>query len=353
MKKFLPRKPPGPRSLPPLEWPKADQDAWSAACRSGHRLSRGGAASSLALVSREDLQRRYGAFLEFVQRRAPLKRHTTPAASVRRKNVEGYVDELRSRVSSVTTWICIYRLRRMSQILAPQRDFDWLREMERDLALVMQPRAKLDRLVFADQLLEAGLTLIVEAKKAKMHPLHRAQAIRNGVMIALLALCPIRIKNFAALCIGGTFKQIDGIWWIALPRSSTKSRNPDERPVPSYLNDYIDLYLNEARPVLLADRESLALWVSSRTGQQYTTKNLGTMISKVTLRTIGIDVSPHLFRTAVASTASAYVPQFPGLASAMLNHRHSRVTDEHYVRTSSIHAGVFYSDIIGELLPRN
>jgi site-specific recombinase XerD len=324
-----------------------------AACRPGHRLSRGGAASALAPVSKDDLQRRYGAFLGFAERQGLLKRHTTPAASVTRKNVKGYLDELQSRVSSVTTWLCIYRLRRMSQILAPQRDFGWLREIERELALVMQPRAKFDRLVFADQLLEAGLTLILEAKNAKVHPLHRAQGIRNGLMIALLALSGTRIKNFAALCIGGAFKQIDGTWWVALPRSSTKSRNPDERSVPSYLNDYIDLYLSEARPVLLGGRESDALWISSRTGQRYTAKNLGTLISKVTLRTLGVDVSPHLFRTAMASTASAYLPQFPGLASALLNHRHSRVTDEHYIRANSIHAGADFSDMIAELLPRN
>src|SRR5271168_1242313 len=49
-----------------------------------------------------------------------------------------------------------------------------------------------------------------------------------------------------------------------------------------------------------------SLWISSRTGQRYTTKNLGTLISKITLQTIGVDVSPHLFRTAAATTAAMY-----------------------------------------------
>src|SRR4029078_751406 len=153
-----------------------------------------------------------------------------------------------------------------------------------DLALVMQPRAKFDRLVLADQLLEAGLTLILEAKEAKVHPLRRAPDIRNGLIIAILAQGPIRIKNYAALCIGSTFRQIAGTWWIALPRSSTKSPNPDERPITPYLNRYIGLYLDEARPVLLGSRKCGALWISSRTGQGYTTKNLGTLISKLTFQ---------------------------------------------------------------------
>src|SRR5262249_52658042 len=46
-------------------------------------------------------------------------------------------------------------------------------------------------------------------------------------------------------------------------------------------------------------------WISSRTGGRFTYKNLGTLISKITFRTLGVDVSPHLFRTAAASTAAA------------------------------------------------
>src|SRR5207249_2467406 len=178
----------------------------------------------------------------------------------------------------------------------------------------------------------------------------RAMDIRNGLTIAILALCPIRIKNYAALCIGSTFRQVDGTWWIALPRSSTKSRNPDERPIVSYLNSYIDLYLNEARPILLGSGKSGALWISSKTGQEYTTKNLGTLISKVTLQTIGVDVSPHLFRTAAASTAAIYGGSTPHLASALLNHSDPRVTEEHYNRASSVSASKIYADIIDSFL---
>jgi hypothetical protein len=54
-------------------------------------------------------------------------------------------------------------------------------------------------------------------------------------MIALLAVCPIRLKNFSTLEIGRTFKQVHGSWWIALPGTLTKSRRPDERRVPEWL----------------------------------------------------------------------------------------------------------------------
>ena len=73
-------------------------------------------------------------------------------------------------------------------------------------------------------------------KDSPRSELIRARGVRNGLMIALLALCPIRIKNFAALEIGHTFKEVHGSWWIALPSISTKSRRPDERRVPELLN---------------------------------------------------------------------------------------------------------------------
>jgi hypothetical protein len=44
-----------------------------------------------------------------------------------------------------------------------------------------------------------------------------------------------------------------------------------------------------------------------------TTKNLRILISKVTLETLGVDVSPHLFRTAAVSTAAAYGGKTPHL----------------------------------------
>src|SRR5262245_20848999 len=211
----------------------------------------------------------------------------------------------------------------------------------------MEPRSKFDRLVLTGRLVEAGMTLVVEAERFARYDLARARGVRNGLMVALLALCPIRLKNFADLEIGHTFKEVDGSWWIALPGHLTKSRRPDERRVPALLNRFIELYLNQSRPLLLkSSPPTNALWISSTTGGRLTTKNLGTLISKITLETLGVDVSPHLFRTAAASTAAVYAGNTPHLASALLNHTDPRVTEEHYDRASSMSAAAAYALII-------
>ena len=339
-----------PRSLPVSEWPDADRRAWEEACRPGSRLKPGGAASHLAEVSRDDFARRYGAFLGFLQRTNRLEHHAGATTQVKLPNVEAYIADLKVRVRSVTVYNCIYKLRRAAELLAPIADFSWLAEIEKDLALEMESRSKFDRLVLTGRLVEAGITLVVEAEGFARHDLARARGVRNGLMVALLALCPIRLKNFAALEIGQTFKDIHGKWWITLPGNMTKSGRPDERAVPAWLNRYIDVYLNQLRPVLLGSRPPTnALWISSTTGRRMTTKNLGTLISKITLETIGVDVSPHLFRTAAASTAAVYAGNTPHLASALLNHTDPRVTEEHYNRATSIGATRIYAEIISNL----
>jgi hypothetical protein len=111
------------RSLPRDLWPAADRKAWEAACCSGARLKRGGAASRLKAVTRNDLARRYGYFLDFLARSGRLQTLAKPGVQVTRENVEGYVIELKARVSSVTVYGSISKLYRVARIIAPQRGF--------------------------------------------------------------------------------------------------------------------------------------------------------------------------------------------------------------------------------------
>ena len=208
--------------------------------------------------------------------------------------VDRFIAELQARVSSVTVYGSIYKLRRMAQLLALGRDFTWLTEIEKDLALVMQPRSKFDRLVYSNVLLEAGMTLMAEADAATHRSaLARARQFRNGLMVALLALHLIRLKNFAALEIGRSFKKVNNSWWIVLSASETKEKRADERPVDTGLALWIDRYLKIHRPVLArTDDPPTALWLSSNDGGAMSYSGVERAISATTLATVGINVSP-------------------------------------------------------------
>jgi integrase len=339
--------PPRPRSLKMEEWPAGDQLAWREATRPAVRLQRGGTAAHLAKVSQNDIANRYGLYLNFLQRKGLFDVGSRAAELVNPKNVKDYVVELTARVSSVTVWNSIYKLRRAAKCLTPNVAFGWLSEIEKDIALVCRPKDKTDRLVMADRLLEAGLTLIEEAERFAPMPMRRARGVRNGLMIALLALHPLRIKNFATLQIGKSIKKIEGHWWLIINVKNTKTRRLDERRVPEFMTEIIDRYINQYRPILVGkETQDPAFWISSTRGAQYTIKNMGTLISKTTEETLGIDVSPHLFRMAAATTAAAYGTSTPHLATAVMGHRDKRIAEEHYNRASSFHAGTILAEII-------
>jgi hypothetical protein len=172
-------------------------------------------------------------------------------------NVGAYVIELKSRVNSVTVYGSIQKLRRIVQLIAPGRDLGWLIRIERELASEMRPKPKWDRVVYMDVLRDAGLTLMAEGETAKRPQLTRARMFRNGLMVALLAHCPIRLKNFADLEIGRSFVNVDCTWWIVLTAAETKEKREDERPVAEELTPSIERYLDVYRPILARGNDQI------------------------------------------------------------------------------------------------
>jgi integrase len=336
------------RSLPLDCWPEADRNAWNAACQPAARLKRGGVAGHLKPATRENHAWLYGAFLGFLNRSGLLRSEGPAAANVTADNINVYLADLKGRVGSVTvhSWICT--LRRAAQYIAPDRGFTWLSEIGKDLALVAVPRSKFDRVVLSEVLVEAGLTLMHEAELSRnMTKLARACEVRNGLMMSLLAFGPIRLKNFATLEIGRSFVKIHGTWWIALSASETKEKRADERPIHELLTPLIDRYLAHYRPVLArSGNPPPVLWLSAKNGLPITTGQVARAINMTTLSTVGVAVSPHLFRTAAASSAAVHAGDNPYLGSAVLHHTDPRVTNNHYNRSTSLRAGESFRQIV-------
>jgi len=336
------------RSLPIALWPNADRAAWISACRPSERLKRGGTGSHMKPVTLDDLARRYGYFLDFLDRHGQLDSEAAAGTSVTPERVDTYLAELKGRVGSVTVYGSIYKLRRACELIDPKRELSWLAEIESGLAMILRPRSKAGRWVLTEVLVEAGLTLIAEAEGSKtMSKLAQARQVRNGLMVAMLAMHPIRLKNFAALEIGRSVIQIKGSWWIALPASETKEQRADERRVNDLLAPALDRYLQKYRP-LLARTGDLppALWLSSNDGNPMSYNGVEYAITETARLTVGIGVSPHLFRTSSASSAAIYGGANPHLASALLHHTDSRVTERHYNHASSLTAAASLRDIV-------
>jgi len=159
---------------------------------------------------------------------------------------------------------------------------------------------------------------------------------------------PIRLKNFAALEIGRSLVEIKGSWWIVLSASETKEDRPDERRIDDLLQPALDRYLKKHRPLLAgADQSTVAaLWLSSNDGAPMSYAGVARVITETTRSTVGVAVSPHMFRTSIASSAAIHGGANPHLASALLHHTDSGVTEAHYNRASSLSAAKSFREII-------
>jgi integrase len=355
-------------SLRLSDWPQADQQAWAEACRPRQSLKRGGAAAPLAAITRNDLERRYGYFLTYRQEKRELDLSASAGAQITPEAVEGYLVHVEPQWRSTTIAQTMFKLARMGSLIAPKQDWAWLREITCDRDLDANPKPRFDRIVTSERLVEAGLALILSARQnPRLRRYRRATMIRNGLMVALLGLVPIRLKNFVGLGLGTSFKRIGDRWWIVLGRRDTKSRAPDERPVPKYLNQAIAIYLTYARPILLGGHEFMigdaedggcrfpeltgALWIGER-GEPLGYSAVEQVIMKTTRQTIGRALSPHDFRRNGATTARFRAGNEPHLASGLLHHRDRKVT-ENYNLASSFEGAQRFSDIVERMAEGN
>ena len=177
--------------------------------------------------------------------------------------------------------------------------------------------------------------------------LARARLVRDGLMIALLALCPIRLGNFSALRLGSHIRLIGDVWWIMLEGTETKSKRPDERPVPAILSQAIYLWVGQWRPVFHPSDD--AFWPSVKGGALAYTY-VGHIITKVTRRELGIAVNPHLFRDCGVYTVAAHAGDRMGIACGLLQHTDTRTTEKHYNKGEAFSAVGRYQQIVDELM---
>jgi site-specific recombinase XerD len=119
------------------------------------------------------------------------------------------------------------------------------------------------------------------------------------------------------------------------------------RCVNKLLVPFIGRYFDKYRHLLLRpDSPQSALWLSSRHDTRLTDKYIAHLIRATTLSTVGVKVTPHLFRTSAASAAAVYGGDNPYLGSAVLHNADRRVTLEHYNRATSLTAAESFRQII-------
>lgn len=324
-------------SLPLAQWPLADQQAWQRACAPpASLLDDAGGAAGWRPATRAAVEGAYSHWLRFLQLQGEL-REDDPAARLTPTQVQACAAALRERCSWSAVVSYLSRLGMAAAVLCPEQDWAWLRAMRGAAKRQATPvRHKAARLTTPPTLLQLGGRLMAEAAAAES-PGAAARRYRDGLMIALLALLPLRRRNLMGLELQQQLTRQSSGWMIRIPGEQTKNHCPIEMALPAALAPALETYLAVHRPWLLAQRptgSTHSLWLSN-TGQPLSGRRAWKIITDHTRERLGVAVHPHLFRDCAASFLGAVDPEQVRLAAPLLGHSSFATTERHYIAAQS------------------
>jgi integrase len=197
--------------------------------------------------------------------------------------------------------------------------------------------------------------LMMEWQSRSAHdPRLNAMDYRDGLMIALLTLCPLRLENLAAIVIGQHLTFGSGRPRLVFAAEEMKGKRPLEFDLPVILQAKLAFYFSNVHPMLHRGLQlSAPLWPSLHTGKpQMSEHGIYTRITQVTKKHLGYPVNPHMFRDAAATFITELAPEHAMMAASVLQHTDLDVTMRHYVHGQQHLAALKYHAAIDDMIDR-
>lgn len=338
--------------LPRTQWTNADRSMWEAVFAKGDLLDGQGAMAHVRLTTQTSLEPRYGRWLEWLRVNEPHALDLPPSQRATLERLKTWLIAL-DHTAPMTRLAFIDGVLRVLMAANPERDWSAHRtlrtRLKKQAGRGEQTRKK-GRVLSSSVLLDAGLNLALVAADEAHSPIWRAIHIRDGAIIALLALLPIRRRALVGLRIGQSVFFNGETATLALSASLTKSGVPWESEIPAPVIPALMRYLQEARPALLARAAQPhdALWVA-RKGGPLGYGAVAPAIKNGTERMLGIRVSPHLFRDAAATTLARHSSCAATLIRPVLSHSSDKTAERHYNHAKMIDAGRDYATLLASL----
>lgn len=334
---------------PNTEWPLADRMMWDMLWRDAGPLDDPGALSHLRQTTRRSLEPRYGRWVKWLYShdRDAVLLHPAERATLPR--LQAWVEALAhtrpmTRLAFVEGVLCILR--------AAMPDQDWTGQLRLHAGLKSaagrgDPARKSGRILSSARLLEVGMYHATTTADDAPTQLARMICQRDGLMVALLAVLPLRLRSYSELALNQSIHVTDEAIFISLSEDMTKTGVPWDVVVPPQVEPLLRRYIVETRPAFMnrGHQNHNILWVGKKgevIGQNY----IGTLIGNLTLKITGKRVSPHLFRDAAATTLARISPESAQLICPVLAHSSFRTAERHYNHAQTIDAGRDYASLI-------
>jgi site-specific recombinase XerC len=336
------------RALPRPEWPRADQDAWAAAQTAGDIFDEGGGAAHWALRTRQTNVQHYGRWLGYLLWIDQLDQGVSLANRVTRETVRAYNRHLETIVAPRTRLSMLVGLKVMMQAMAPDRNWRWLQDACNRVQINAKPsKEKQARMRPTSEIFAAA---VAELERLPTDSLLHKQglAYRDALMLALLAVRPLRVKNFAALELGHHLVSTESGWLITIPAEETKTRQPLSFELPGPLVPWFERYLGEVRVLFPQAIESTKVWLGKE-GVMQDPRAVYHRITKLTRRLFGVPINPHLLRDCAASSLAAVSTDMARAAAPLLGHRHFPTTERYYIQADNLAASRRLGSILDKL----
>jgi integrase len=314
-------------------------------------LDNPGPLAHLSKDQRDRKQSAYGRWLGFAADGNSTNTGASGVDLLTPDRLRAYIDILKTLFAPYTVAGYLTDLDFVVRAFRTGRQFEFLRIAATNLRRQGRPaRDKRPRLRPSVELYQLGLDLIRSADNQRT-AFNAAETFRDGLMIALLAARPIRLKNLASIEIDRHLSLHGDDYWLTFPAREIKTRRHLEFPLPAELSIAMDRYLVSHRPILTARTgrwnrgAHSGLWVSAH-GSKLHADRIYQRICDLTRERFGRSINPHLFRDAAATSIAIEDPSHVGIVTTILGHSNTETAQTYYNQASSLEAARSHQAVI-------
>jgi hypothetical protein len=288
----------------------------------------------------------YGRYLAFLAASEPSGLTEHPVKRLTEDRFAHYLSHLGETAGTMGQHMFFAKLRDAVRVMFPGEVPQHLSRLVARLERQCQPRSLAARVVTTPRLTALSKQLMKQA--CAEGEITDVVTFRDGLMIGVLALRPVRRRTFSLIRVHGHLQRVGDEWRMIFAGSETKSGRPFETSVPDWIVPFLERYLREVRPVYPAAAQHDGLWCSTK-GSPLTDKAIYRIITDRTRDAFGQPVNPHLFRHCAATTIAVFQPSQIGIARDLLGHASMATTNAYYNKARSIVSSRLYAKIIDEL----
>lgn len=336
--------------LPYEQWPVIHTKAWKTATALGDVFTEGGLASKWSAKTKLQIIKDYGMWLRHRRDVCLAKTTEEVPALLSIQALKPYVAELQARLAEVSVCSRLRGLSEAYRVMWPDADYSTLRTVLSRLNRNATPsRNKKAWGISSREILNTALDhMEVVATSPCPSETIRASWVRNALMVAMLAVYPLRLANLTGIHLGSQLDLGNGHDFLNFEASETKERRPLTFPIVPTIKVPLEVYLEAYRPILLDGRESDALWISVRKGPMKE-QAVYDQIVHTTKKLFGHPINPHLFRDCALTTLATDDPTHVRVGARLLGHSSLKTGEKHYNQATMNTAVAAYHGTLAQL----